>query len=236
MQKELWDLFDKQGNFVRTFVKSQDGFIPKGLYHKTVEVIPTDRAGTLLVTRRSLRKRRGAGLFEFPAGSVLAGESSEDAAVRELQEETGLRPKMLYKIQEVQYSEMMRTTYIAYIPDLTKKKVVIQRSEVMEYRFVNYNQWLSLLTSGEYDTFRSRFYSPSLFKVVKEAVGEAPKDENTVATATQEKKPLVVSSGLRATKKRNSQKKTYEEDNDTILTLLTGRKESPVKIEGDEDA
>lgn len=46
------------------------------------------RDGRVLLVRR--RKTEGALIWQFPAGQVEAGESDEDAAVRETFEETGV--------------------------------------------------------------------------------------------------------------------------------------------------
>lgn len=48
------------------------------------------RDGSYLVCRRPRHKRHG-GLWEFPGGKLEAGESLFDAAVRELDEELGVR-------------------------------------------------------------------------------------------------------------------------------------------------
>jgi 8-oxo-dGTP diphosphatase len=54
-----------------------------------VGAIITGTAGRLLLIRR--RNEPGAGLWSLPGGRVEAGETDEQAVVREVAEETGLR-------------------------------------------------------------------------------------------------------------------------------------------------
>jgi 8-oxo-dGTP pyrophosphatase MutT (NUDIX family) len=54
-------------------------------------VLSSADGGTLLITRRAPRLRSHAGQWALPGGKRDSGESIEDAALRELHEETGLR-------------------------------------------------------------------------------------------------------------------------------------------------
>lgn len=49
-----------------------------------------DDSGSVLLTRRASDLRRHGGQFALPGGSLDAGETAEDAALRELEEELGL--------------------------------------------------------------------------------------------------------------------------------------------------
>eukprot|EP01043_Picozoa_sp_COSAG02_P025827 COSAG02_NODE_1465_length_12485_cov_9.526804_7_plen_233_part_00 len=55
-------------------------------------VAPLDQHGRVLLTRRPKHMRTFPGCWVLPGGSVDPGESTLSAALRELQEETGLRP------------------------------------------------------------------------------------------------------------------------------------------------
>lgn len=195
--KEIWDLYDKDLNFVKPFVRGS-GFIPRGLYHKAVEIIPTDMKGHLLLTRRSLRKRIGGGCLEFPAGSVISGETEKDAAIRELREETGLQATKLFFLRRVRTNGIIRYIYLACIPDLLEHDIDYDPQEVMGYQFVSFDRWLALLTTGEYNVVRTNCYDEKLFATVKKLVmqdaPENPDDtpkprvaltqRNTLATKT----------------------------------------------------
>lgn len=180
-QDEYWDLFDDQMKFVKSIRKGE--CIPPNLYHITVEVIPTDMKGHLLLTERSLLKQRGPGKLEFPAGSVLSKEDPPHAALRELREETGLKPRQMYKMQRaVKRAQapdpgLIRMTYMAVIPDLLTANIVLQPEEVSAYRIVTINQWLHEIAIGSFEAERTKLYGANLLKNIISMVGEPDESE-----------------------------------------------------------
>lgn len=85
---ELWDIYDKEGNFTGKMHRRGDPLAP-GEYHITVHVWLQDEDGSFLLTRRAPTKGYAL-LWECTGGSALAGEDSRTAAAREVLEETGL--------------------------------------------------------------------------------------------------------------------------------------------------
>lgn len=86
---ELWDLTDAQGNLHgATHQRGAPGW-PAGAFHVVAGVCVVRDDGLVLLTLRSAIKDYPL-MWEFPAGSALAGETSIQAAERELREETGL--------------------------------------------------------------------------------------------------------------------------------------------------
>ena len=87
---EIWDLYDADRNPLG--IKHVRGRrLRKGTYHIAVGIWTVNDEGKILITLRSDKKQDWPGLWENTAGSVLAGESSRQGAVRELFEETGIR-------------------------------------------------------------------------------------------------------------------------------------------------
>ncbi len=64
--------------------------LAKGLYHVVVSVWTINERQQILLTLRSPNKHLRPNLWESTSGSVQAGETSLDAALRELREETGI--------------------------------------------------------------------------------------------------------------------------------------------------
>lgn len=71
------------------------------------------RGRRLLITRRPQGKHLG-GLWEFPGGKVSPGESWEQALVRELVEEVGLRVVPLHLYEEVVHAYPGKTVRLRF--------------------------------------------------------------------------------------------------------------------------
>ena len=87
---ELWDAYHADGTLAgRDLVRGEP--VPEGLYHLVVSILVEHQDGTYLLTKRDSRKPSWPGVYEASAGgSALKGESAEQAARRELREETGI--------------------------------------------------------------------------------------------------------------------------------------------------
>ena len=86
---ELWDLYDATRKPLRQ-THPRSGVIPAGTYHIVVEIWTIDGDGNVLLTLRDPNKETYPNKWENTGGSALSGETSRQAAVRELREETGI--------------------------------------------------------------------------------------------------------------------------------------------------
>ncbi|GCD47458.1 NUDIX hydrolase [Streptomyces paromomycinus] len=87
---ELVDRVDEQDRVVGVADRAEA--IRKGWLHRVATVVCRDRAGRILVHRRPADVSRFPNQYNWLiGGAVNAGESYEEAAVRELSEELGVR-------------------------------------------------------------------------------------------------------------------------------------------------
>ena len=87
---EVWDIYDINRNKIegRTSVRGSDD-MSDDEFHIVIFAVVCNKEGKLLCSLRDRNKMFG-GTWEFCGGSALSGETSRQAAQRELLEETGL--------------------------------------------------------------------------------------------------------------------------------------------------
>ena len=141
---EIWELVDGKKN--KTGILHQREFaeqIPKGLYHIVVAIWTKTPDGNILLTQRSPEKQMPL-LWECTMGSVLAGEESSAAAVRELAEETGIHAKKseLRYLGDLYYSNWIVESYL-YLPKEIPL-LSLQEEEVADAKFVPISEMESM--------------------------------------------------------------------------------------------
>lgn len=85
---EYWDLYDKNRNKLNRIVKRGD-ILSDDEYHLVINAWIRNKNNEFLITQRSANKTF-AFMWECTGGSALKGETSKQAAIREIKEELGI--------------------------------------------------------------------------------------------------------------------------------------------------
>ncbi len=137
---ELWDLYDIDRNPLgRTHQRGTPGV--RGEYHVVVSIWTVDSQNRVLLTLRDSAKESFPDHWENTGGSVLSGESSISAAVRELEEETGIlaREDELVLVG----SEITRDSFVDHYllrRDLSLGDVRLQPGETADAKWVTLDE------------------------------------------------------------------------------------------------
>lgn len=146
---EVWDLYtaarEKTGAVI-----ARGQAIPQGFYHLSVSVWIVSRAGQFLLSQRHPDKTYPL-RWECTGGCALAGETSLEAAVREVQEELGLSldPREGRCIRQ-QRRDAQQDLYDVWLfrRDVPLERLTLQPSEVVDARWVSFPELLSLWRAG----------------------------------------------------------------------------------------
>ena len=90
MTEELIDIYDEKRHKTGRTALREGLKLSEGEFMLYALAIIEDHGGRLLITQRALNKKWAAGAWEVPGGGVRAGETTAEAVVREVFEETGL--------------------------------------------------------------------------------------------------------------------------------------------------
>ncbi len=151
MEKEYWDLYDEnRNNTGKTMVRGE--VIPEGFYHLVVHVWIKNKDNLFLISRRSPDRKAYPLLLECTGGSVLAGETSLEAAIRETKEEVGIdltniKGKLIFQKIRPHFRDMMDAWLFEYDGEVDLSKATTK--EVCEVMWMKYDDIKEKLVTGE---------------------------------------------------------------------------------------
>lgn len=132
---ELFDAYDIDENKLNIDMVRGESH-PEGQYHIVIEIITMNEQGQILLTKRHPRKVFG-NYWEITGGSVLKGEDVLSGAVRELEEETGLKAdknNFIPIFREVFYDGIFKGFF--HQIDTTNQHFKIQDEEIIDYQWI----------------------------------------------------------------------------------------------------
>ena len=141
---EYWDLYDANRNPLGRTIKRGDAFA-EGEYYVCCEVWMQNSEGKLLMTQRHPDKKAG-GLWEFTGGGVLAGETTKQAALRELEEELGVTAEETdFSLLEVYQHKNYFMDIFVVKKDMEPSELVLQPEEVVDAKWVSHEELLKMI-------------------------------------------------------------------------------------------
>lgn len=163
MSKEIWDIFDADGNPTgRTVVRGRY-FLKPGEYHLVVHIWIVSSDGRLLLQRRSDKKRLMPGEWAATGGAAISGESSFEAAKRELFEELGIpsTKESLKKILRLKRRNSLLDVWVTTC-DESPEKLKLQASEVAEARLVTEDELYAMIKDGRFHNYGKDYFEQVL--------------------------------------------------------------------------
>jgi isopentenyl-diphosphate delta-isomerase len=128
---ELLEVVDGKNKSLAVCPKKQ--ILNQALPHKIVLVLVYDQLKSLYIQQRSFKQELYPGYWDVSAaGHVRAGESKEDSALRELNEELGITGVKLHLLYEIQASQKTDNTYISIFFCKLKNLVLLPNPKELE--------------------------------------------------------------------------------------------------------
>ena len=146
---ERFDLVDKDGQLTGETVERGE-VIPEDRYHHVVQIFTFNANKELLITKRHPDKPYG-NLWEITAGSVVAGESVVDGAVRELAEETGIhiRADQLIPIIRTIHQEAIWFSFLVVL-EAVDVPIIYQDRETIDHRWISIQEFKRLFVDDAF--------------------------------------------------------------------------------------
>jgi len=157
---EYWDIITADGVPTGKRIKRcAFNHLLQGEYHLVVHIWIKNSKGEYLIQRRSVDREPMSGEWAATGGSVLSGERSEQAAIRELREELGITVKE----NELKYVErIVRKNSIVDIwrvgVDVALDCLELQEEEVMDAKWVTEDEFRNMISKGEFHNYGKEYF------------------------------------------------------------------------------
>ena len=168
MIKELWDVYDANGNLTDKTTVRGKCFLSNGEYHLVVHIWIISSEGKLLIQKRSENKKLMPGEWAATGGAAISGEDSFTAASRELFEELGIKSDAQTLKKAVRLKRRNSFVDVWLInSDIPAEDLTLQESEVACAKWVDRQTLINMVKNGEYHD-----YGKDYFKTVFEKIDD----------------------------------------------------------------
>jgi len=161
---EIWDVYDVNRRLTGRTHRRGD-YLTQGDYHLVVDAWIRRSDGRLLITKRSPNKGY-PGMWEITGGSAVTGDDSLAAALREVQEETGLKlhPENGRLVMQYTRRDSHKDVWL-FLEDFNIEDVVLQEGETCDKRAVTLDE---LQTIEDEDMFVPISYFEEMMTLMRE--------------------------------------------------------------------
>ncbi|MDR0461819.1 MAG: NUDIX domain-containing protein [Christensenellaceae bacterium] len=152
--EELFDVLNENGEFTGETISREKAHVD-GTYHRAVVLFLVNSKKQVLLQKRSLSKKKWGGYWDVTSGGhVEAGELGLMSAIRELDEELGIKVKP----EDVRYIGCRRTQtpkfgmndnhfneYFVAFKEVNVMKVKLQKDEVDEVKWIDFADFKNMV-------------------------------------------------------------------------------------------
>lgn len=162
---ERWDIYDKDKRLTGKTIERGEG-LEQGEYHLVVGIWTITDDERILLTQRHPDKDAGL-LWECSGGGVLAGESSLQGAIRELEEEVGIKAaeEEMLLMGTILTDKYFVDSYL-YRGNIRLEELKLQSKEVIDAKLVTLEEFEEMEGKGliveamakEFRSYQNHFF------------------------------------------------------------------------------
>ena len=147
--EEKFDVLNDLGEFIGE-IATREECHQRGLWHRAVYAFIMDKKGNILLQKRSANKKMWPNMWDVSVGgSVVSGESSREAAEREVAEELGLEISLenVRPAITISFKEGFDDNYVV-VRDVKDEEITLQPEEVQAYKWADEAEILQMIEDG----------------------------------------------------------------------------------------
>lgn len=155
---EIWDILDEDGNKTENTIKRGEE-LKNDQYHLVVHIWIINDSNQFLIQKRAEHLELEPGIWATAGGSAISGENSKEAAIRELKEELGFKPKSqnMKKLKRLQRKDNFTDIWILE-QDISLKDVNHSKKEVSKVKFVNISELKKMIEQNKFYDYGDEYF------------------------------------------------------------------------------
>lgn len=158
MSGEFLDVYDANWNFLNRSIRRGQK-LAENEFHLGVQIWVRNSNGEFLIQKRPMSLKVLPGIWATTAGAVEAGEDVLDGAVRELEEEVGIKVASdeLQLIYKTKTTHFLGTVYLLK-KDILLDELVLQTDEVSQVKWEVPSIILEMVNAGEFYDYGENYF------------------------------------------------------------------------------